>query len=65
MLKIQIRIKALSLFLILNFIPKFALAQFIRSESEEEKFRTVGFVMQIFPDNARKLRHGQIPDKCV
>ena len=57
--------RTLAMFLILNFIPKFALAQFIRSESEEEKFRTVGFVMQIFPDNARKLRHRQICDKCV
>ena len=46
-------------------MPKFAQAKFIRSESEEEKFRTVGFVMQKFPDNARKLRHRQIRDKCV
>ena len=65
MLKIQIRIKALSLFWILNFIPQFAVAQFMRSESEEEKIQTGGFVMQNFPDQARKLPHQQIGDKCA
>ena len=49
---------------IFYFIPKFAVAQFMRSESEEEKIPTAGFVEQNFPEKARELRHRQIRDKC-
>ena len=60
------RNKTLSLSWIFDLIPKFAVAQFMRSESEEEeKFPTAGFVKQNFPDKARKLQHRQIRDKCA
>ena len=35
----------------------------MRSESEEEKIPTAGFVEQNFPEKARELRHRQIRDK--
>ena len=59
------RIKALSLSWILYFLPKFAVALLMRSESEEEKFRTGGFSMQNFTDKAHKLRHWQFSDRCA